>query len=107
MSAKEFIEEMAAANAWLTEQVFIHQSRVEYSKRMFAAKLHIRSGDKVLVTLTSFEQFEAKVLTVTPMIRPSAPGDVYFSYDLLREVSGETIVVFNLDAEIQSIALIP
>jgi len=95
---------MAEANNWLQHQIFQHQSRVEYSKRMFAATLHIRTGDRIRVILTSGEEFYAKVLTVTPMIHPADPLNVRLTYDLLKE---DGTVVFNLDGEIQSIALIP
>lgn len=104
MTSKEFIQEIADANNWLQDQLFQYQSRVEYSKRMFAAKLHIRTGDRVWVTLTSGEDFDAKVLTVTPTIRPSDPSNVQLTYDLLKD---NGTVIFNLDCEIQSITLIP
>jgi len=104
MSSNEFIKEISEASKWLAEQVFIHQSRVEYSKRMFAATLHIRTGDRIRVILTSGEEFYAKVLTVTPMIHPEDPSNVRLTYDLLKE---DGTVIFNLDHEIQSIALIP
>lgn len=98
---------MAEANKWLQEQVFQYQSRVEISKRMFAATLHIRTGDKVFVKMNQGEEFEAKVLTVTPMIHHLEPSEVYFSYDLLMKNGKEKKVVFNLDSEMQSISLIP
>lgn len=107
MTTKEFIKEMAEANKWLQEQMFQYQSRVELSKRMFAATLHIRTGDRVLVTMNDGEEYDAKVLTVTPMIHPFIPGEVYFSYDLLRKNGKVTNVVFNLDSEMKSISLIP
>ena len=95
---------MAEANNWLALQIAQYQSRVELSKRMFAATLHIRTGDSVWVMLTDGKDFDAKVLSVTPMFYPEDPSNVRLTYDLLKE---DGTVIFNMDDEIQSIALIP